>query len=170
MYQRIPSRLSAVVAVGMLAGFTPSLRAETVVTESAGTISEFTPEALVIRTETNAAPTRYVMSKEVTYVDDAGAPVSVEVVKSGLPVTVHYVREGDREVARRVVVHRAREVRGAAVEERRTEVRRPVVEERRTEVSTPVVEERRTVVRTPVVTAPIIERKTITTTTTTSDR
>ena len=34
-----------------------------------------------------------------------GAPVSVETVKSGLPVTVNFTREGDRMNAVKVIVH-----------------------------------------------------------------
>jgi hypothetical protein len=89
------------------------------VTESAGTISEYSPDALVIHSEVREAPTRYVLDKQVTYVDDTGAPVAVDVVKSGLPVTVHYVREGDRVIARRVVVHR-RALPPGTIEEHRT--------------------------------------------------
>lgn len=75
-------------------------------TTSAGTISEFSPDTIVIRSETSPEPMRYTYSKTTTYVDEAGAPVSMEVVKSGLPVTVHYVKEGDRLVANRVIVRR----------------------------------------------------------------
>src|SRR5581483_12197142 len=71
----------------------------TTTTESAGTISEFGNDTIAIRTETATAPVTYRYSKETTYVDDAGQPVSIETVKSGLPVTVHYVKDGDRLVA-----------------------------------------------------------------------
>jgi len=37
-------------------------------------------------------------------VDENGNPVSVETVRSGVPVTVYYDRDGDRMVATRVVV------------------------------------------------------------------
>ena len=61
---------------------------ETTTTTTAGTISEFGPEMIVIRTETAPEPVRYTYSKTTTYVDEAGAPVSIETVKSGLPVSV----------------------------------------------------------------------------------
>lgn len=76
-------------------------------TTSAGTVSEFSPDTIVIRSETSPEPLRYSYSKTTTYVDETGAPVSLETVKSGLPVTVSYVREGDRLVASRVIVRRA---------------------------------------------------------------
>lgn len=75
-------------------------------TTSAGTISEFSPDTIVVRSETAADPIRYSYSKTTTYVDETGAPVSMEVVKSGLPVTVHYIKEGDRLIANRVIVRR----------------------------------------------------------------
>jgi hypothetical protein len=112
---------------------------QTTNTTSAGTITEFSPDTIVIRSETSPEPLRYTYSKTTTYVDEAGNPVSMEVVKSGLPVTVQYTRDGDRLIASRVVVRR--------------HVTREIHE-------TPVV---------PVVpTAPVIEEKKTTTTTTTT--
>jgi len=80
---------------------------ETTTTNSAGTISEFGPETIVIRSTAAAEPLRYSYSKTTTYVDETGAPVSIETVKSGLPVTVYYTRVGDQLVASRVIVKRA---------------------------------------------------------------
>jgi hypothetical protein len=48
----------------------------------------------------------YSSTKTTTYVDETGAPVSVETVKSGLPVTVYYTSEGDRMIANKVVVRK----------------------------------------------------------------
>jgi hypothetical protein len=113
------TRLAASAALSLsLLTFIPQASAETVITESVGTISEFSPDALVIRSETATAPARYVVSKEVTYVDEAGAPVDVSIVRSGAPVTVHYIKEGDRMIARKVVVRRAQAT--APVIEKRT--------------------------------------------------
>src|SRR4051812_9225894 len=97
---------SALLLGGALV-LSPLARAEVVVTESAGTVTELAPDALVIHSDVATAPTRYVVSKDITYVDEAGVPVAASVVRSGVPVTVHYVREADRVVARRVVVHAA---------------------------------------------------------------
>jgi hypothetical protein len=77
---------------------------ETTTTTTTGTISEFGGERLVIRSETASEPLTYRFTKTTTYVDEAGAPVSIETVRSGLPVTVHYVKEGDALVARKVIV------------------------------------------------------------------
>lgn len=73
-------------------------------TETMGTISEVSPDSIVIRSETSSSPTNYSYTKSTTYVDDKGTPVSMETVKSGLPVTVYYTSEGDRMVANKVVV------------------------------------------------------------------
>jgi hypothetical protein len=85
--------------------------AQTVVKEttttSMGTISEFSPETIVIRSETSPQPLRYTYSKTTTYVDETGAPVSIETVKSGLPVTVYYTGTGDKLVATKVIVRKA---------------------------------------------------------------
>jgi hypothetical protein len=99
----------------------PSVTATTTsATVAEGTISEFGPTAIVVRSTTAAAPTRYVYRKTTTYVDEAGAPVSIETVKSGLPVTVHYIREGNDMIASRVVVHRAVQPAPTVVEKRST--------------------------------------------------
>ena len=84
-----------------------TVQTTTTATQSVGTISEFGPETIVIRSETSPEPIRYSYSKTTTYVDETGAPVSIETVKSGLPVTVHYSRVGDQMVASRVIVRRA---------------------------------------------------------------
>jgi hypothetical protein len=63
-------------------------------------------DTIVIRSETAPTPVRYSYSKATTYVDETGAPVSMETVKSGLPVTVYYAKVGNLLVANRVVVRR----------------------------------------------------------------
>ena len=75
-------------------------------TENMGTISELGPDSIVVHSETSSSPTNYTYTKSTTYVDEAGVPVSVETVKSGMPVTVHYTQEGDRMVATKVVVRK----------------------------------------------------------------
>ncbi len=59
-----------------------------------------------MRTTTSSSPISYTFSKTTTYVDQDGNPVSVDVVKSGMPVTVYYTQDGDRMVASKVVVRR----------------------------------------------------------------
>lgn len=93
-----------------------SLRAQPAVTESRvtttttseGTIDQFAPgtEALVIRSEGRPEPLRYLVTRKTIYVDETGAPIAAERIGPGAPVTVHYVREGDRLLASRIVVRR----------------------------------------------------------------
>ena len=75
-------------------------------TENMGTISEVSPDTLVIRSETSTTPTHYTYTKKTIYVDERGTPVSMETVKSGLPVTVYYTTEGNQMVADKVVVRK----------------------------------------------------------------
>ncbi len=97
----------------------------TTTTNAAGTISEFGPEILVIRTETAPEPIRYSYTTKTVYVDEAGAPVTLTTVKSGLPVTVYYTKVGDKMVASKVVVRKV-VVKPAA----------PVIEEKKTTTTT----------------------------------
>ena len=80
---------------------------ETTTTTSAGTISEFGADTIIVRSETSPTPIRYSYGKTTTYVDESGKAVSMEIVKSGLPVTVYYTKDGDRMVATKVIVRTA---------------------------------------------------------------
>ncbi len=108
----------SLMAIGIL-GFSPCVwttdcKAQTVVTETtatttAGTLTEYTPttETLVLKSETAPAPIRYSVTKQTTYVDETGAPVVWERVTPGTPISVQYIRSGDRMVASRVIVRKA---------------------------------------------------------------
>ncbi|WP_156346484.1 hypothetical protein [Verrucomicrobium spinosum] len=50
----------------------------------------------------------YLSSETTHYVDADGSPVEIAMMKSGLPVTVHYTRAGESLVATKVVLGRAR--------------------------------------------------------------
>jgi len=99
----------------------------TTTTSSAGTVSEFGPATIMIKTETAPDPVRYTYTKTTTYVDETGAPVSMETVKSGLPVTVYYVKDGSNMVASKVIVRKAAVIVPAAA---------PVIEEKKTTTTT----------------------------------
>jgi hypothetical protein len=100
------SILAAVAATVLTTLSATAQTAVTTTTTSAGTITEFSPDSLVIRTDTATAPLHYRYTKSTTYVDEAGNPVSVETVKSGLPVTVYYSGEGENMVATKVIVRK----------------------------------------------------------------
>lgn len=126
---------TAFVAISPLASAQTAVTTST--TTSAGTISEFSPDTIIVRSETSPEPIRYSYSKSTTYVDETGAPVSMELVKSGLPVTVHYIKEGDRMIANRVVVRKTTTTSASpAVVEKRTTVAPAVIEERKTTTTT----------------------------------
>jgi hypothetical protein len=158
-----------------------------------GTVSAIGADGLIIRSENSPEPIRYRFRRDTTYLDDTGAPISIETVKSGLPVTVYYVRDGDQLIANRVVVRRqvttsTSEPAPTVIERNTTITKPPVVVEKKVyvdrpvdrpvivekKVPVPVQVEKKVYVDRPVIvekaTPPqvLIEKKTTTTTTTTS--
>jgi len=129
MKNLIGKSLRTIVLAGTLitanAGYAQTTETTTTTTESTGTISEFGADTMMILTETSPAPISYSYSKTTIYVDEAGNPVSMETVKSGLPVTVYYTHEGDKMVASKVIVKKAVVVPVA-----------PIVEEKKTTTTT----------------------------------
>ena len=103
------SKLPIICATFICAGtmsFAQVAVSETTTTQSTGTISEFSPNTVILKTESSSEPVRYTYSKTTTFVDDAGNPVDISIVKSGLPVQVIYVKDGDGMVARKIIVHK----------------------------------------------------------------
>lgn len=95
---------------------------ETTTTTSAGTITDFGTGRMIIKTETSAAPLNYLYSERTAYVDESGVPVSIETVKSGLPVTVYYTKVGDTLTATKVIVRKV-----------------PLIEEKKTTTTTTTI-------------------------------
>jgi len=95
----------ALLAVGIC---TTELRAQatTTVTTTKGAFTEYVPgsETMVVRTETSSAPLRYVVSKQTTIVDESGAPVVIERISPGSPLSIQYTGTGEHLVASRIVV------------------------------------------------------------------
>ena len=114
------------VIVRRKGGSTSRRDSTTKTTTSLGTISEFSPDTMIIKSDTSSQPMRYTYTKSTTYIDESGAPVSIETVKSGLPVTVYYTQDGDRMVASKVIVRRTSGTVPAA----------PVIEEKKTTTTT----------------------------------
>jgi len=71
---------------------------------SQGVVSSFGPNSISLKSDLSATPLTYDLGKTTTFVDENGQPVSVATVKSGLPVTVYYERDGDLIMATQVVV------------------------------------------------------------------
>jgi len=99
----------ALLAVGICIWST-ELRAQatTTVTTTKGAFTEYVPgsETMVVRTETSSAPLRYVVSKQTTIVDASGAPVAIERISPGSPLSIQYTGTGEQLVASRIVVQK----------------------------------------------------------------
>ena len=117
------------ITAAVLAGFLATASAAsaqsattttTSTTQSAGTISEFSPTAISVQSTTSVAPVSYSYSKTTTYVDQNGNAVSIDTVKSGLPVTVYYTQDGDKMIASKVVVQSATTPADTSIETKKT--------------------------------------------------
>jgi hypothetical protein len=79
----------------------------TTTTTSTGTISEYAPNKTFIVKETSG-PVTYRYGKKVTYVTKKGTTLSDDEVRTrikvGLPVTVHYLKEGEARVINRIEI------------------------------------------------------------------
>jgi hypothetical protein len=89
-------------------------------TEIVGTVTEMVPDAVVLRTQEAAAPVRYSFTNTTEYVDELGNRVTRESIKTGVPITVRYIREGDRMIVNRVVVRRAAPAPPVTIEKKTT--------------------------------------------------
>lgn len=103
----ISTRLG-LAAAAVLALSSVATAQQVTVTETAtsnyGTVSQYSPGQTLVVTRETGGPLNYTVTKETTFVDETGAPVVAERVTSGVPITVHYVRQGDSMVASRVIV------------------------------------------------------------------
>ena len=103
----------ALLAVGICIWSTEvRAQATTTVSTTKGAFTEYVPgsETMVVRTETSSAPLRYVVSKQTTIVDESGAPVAIERISPGSPLSIQYTGTGEHLVASRIVVQRPAEV------------------------------------------------------------
>lgn len=79
----------------------------TTTVQTIGTVSAFNSSSITIRSAQSERPVRYSASSTTTFMDENGAPVPLVMLKAGVPVTVDYVRLGDRLIVRRVIVLRS---------------------------------------------------------------
>ena len=103
------------VATNLAYGQIPAETRTTTTTTSTGTVSEFTPNTIAVKVNTSPIPVRYTFTKTTTYVDENGNPVSVETVKTGVPVMVYYEQNGSGLVADKVVVRKSVDVTPSVV-------------------------------------------------------
>lgn len=114
---------AAILATVLATASTASAQSTTTTTSSttsAGTVSDFSPDVITVKSTTSTSPVSYSYSKTTTYVDQNGNPVAMETVKSGVPVTVYYTQDGDKMVASKVVVQRTTDANGNSVETKKT--------------------------------------------------
>ena len=73
---------------------------------STGTITTYTPgsDYITFRTTTDTAPVKYYYTKSTTILDPEGHTVTWSAVRPDLPATVYYAKEGDRMIARKIVL------------------------------------------------------------------
>jgi len=83
-----------------------SIEATSTTTTTEGTVSEFGPQGVVIKTAVGTQPVRYISSETTNYVDENGNPISAKLVTSGQPVTVYYTKVGDTLIASKIMVRR----------------------------------------------------------------
>jgi hypothetical protein len=100
---------AALLAIGCFWSSQAFAQTTTTVTTTNGAFTEYVPgsETMVVRSETGTSPLRYSVTKQTTIVDETGAPVAVERISAGSPLSIQYTGSGDRLVASRVVVRRA---------------------------------------------------------------
>ena len=106
---RIVTTMTLGLALGLMANASVSYAdmestTTTKTTTYSGVVSQVDPSAstIILKSETSASPVTYTYSKETTFVDSTGRPVSADVIMNS-PVTVEYSTEGGRTVVRRVV-------------------------------------------------------------------
>ena len=104
------SKIGAPILAIALCVWSTEMRAQTTTTVSTtkGAFTEFVPgsQTVVVRTEASA-PLRYVVTKQTMIVDEAGAPVAIERISPGSPLSVEYTGTGENLIASRVVVQKA---------------------------------------------------------------
>ena len=100
---------AALLAISCLWSSHTLAQTNTTVTTTNGAFTEYVPgsETMVVRSESDSSPLRYSVTKQTTIVDEAGAPVAIDRISPGSPLSIQYTGSGDRLVASRVVVQRA---------------------------------------------------------------
>jgi len=105
------SKIGAATLAVTLCVWATEVRAQTTttttVTTAKGAFTEFVPGAqtVVVRTEASA-PLRYVVTKQTRIVDEAGAPVLIERISPGSPLSIEYTGTGENLTASRIVVQK----------------------------------------------------------------
>lgn len=116
-------------------------RAETGTVSATGTVFSVEPEALSLKVEGSPTPLLFQYDASTPYVDEQDKPVSTELIRKDLPITVHYVTEGETMKAKKVVISRKMaigEKEGSEAEQREA-AQREVEEAERVKATAPGV-------------------------------
>ena len=99
---------AALLAIGCFWSSQTFAQTTTTVTTTNGAFTEYVPgsETMVVRSESGSNPLRYSVTKQTTIVDESGAPVSIERISPGSPLSIQYTGTRDRLVASRIIVQR----------------------------------------------------------------
>ena len=111
MYMKTKTKIcTALLSIGLCVWSTQAFgqTTTTTVTTSRGAFTEYVPnsQTVVVRGETTTAPLRYSVTKQTTIVDEAGAPIALERIPVGAPLSVQYSGTGERLVASRIIVQK----------------------------------------------------------------
>jgi len=108
MNTKITALGAALLAISCFWSSQAFAQTTTTVTTTNGAFTEYVPgsETMVVRSESGSSPLRYSVTKQTTIVDEAGAPVAIDRISPGSPLSIQYTGSGDRLVASRVVVQR----------------------------------------------------------------
>ena len=100
---------AALLAIGCFWLSQAFAQTNTTVTTTNGAFTEYVPgsETMVVRSEAGTSPLRYSVTKQTTIVDETGAPVAIDRISPGSPLSIQYTGSGDQLVASRVVVRQA---------------------------------------------------------------
>ncbi len=71
-----------------------------------GMITTYSPDSIMVRSETSQEPVKYYYTKSTTVVDPEGHAVAWTAIRPDMPVTYTYVKEGDRMVVSKVTLQK----------------------------------------------------------------
>lgn len=104
---RLPWAVAAIAPLAWGQTTTSETTTTTTTTEGDGTITEYTPGNVIVLKE-SSGPHSYKFGKRVVYVTKSGRTLSEDELRTrvrvGIPVRVHYVKEGDDRLVDRVIV------------------------------------------------------------------
>lgn len=108
-HSRFPFAILCVVVLVLWAvqgAIAQTIVTHTDVLNSDGIVSELKQDAILVRSESSPFPVSYGRNVTTVYVDEKGVAISIDSVKSGQPVTVYYIKTGNKLAASKIIVRR----------------------------------------------------------------